>query len=186
LKENKRSLRSYALNFALKNTAGGMFSAKAGRPDKLRLFVSNYLEKLAKIVDGVQLREGQFENLPVQWVSVDGADKKKLLLYFPGGGFFMESPRAHVGMVGRYLEAAGISGVIPSYRLAPEHPFPAGADDCLFAYKWVLEMGYAPEDIVVAGDSAGGNLALVTLQQAKAEGLPMPSCAFFLSPLFFF
>ena len=68
------------------------------------------------------------------------------------------------------------------YRLAPEHCFPAAPDDCHAAYRWLLAQGYQPNEIVIAGDSAGGNLALATLQRIKAAGEPMPSCAVLLSP----
>jgi acetyl esterase/lipase len=72
--------------------------------------------------------------------------------------------------------------VMPSYRLAPEEPFPAAVDDVMACYRGLLDLGYAPEDIVVAGDSAGGNLTLVLLQQALKEGLPMPAAGLMLSP----
>ena len=71
---------------------------------------------------------------------------------------------------------------IPSYRLAPEEPFPAAVEDVMACYRGLLDLGYDPEDIVVAGDSAGGNLTLVLLQQAIKEGLPLPAAGVMLSP----
>lgn len=68
------------------------------------------------------------------------------------------------------------------YRLAPEHPYPAALDDCNAAYGWLLRQGIEPAQIVLAGDSAGGNLALATMQRLKAEGVPLPACAVLLSP----
>lgn len=75
------------------------------------------------------------------------------------------------------------AGVAAEWIEAPEHPFPAGADDCHATYRWLLAQGYHPRNIVIAGDSAGGNLSLVTLQRIKAAGEPQPACAVLLSPV---
>jgi acetyl esterase/lipase len=72
--------------------------------------------------------------------------------------------------------------LLVDYRLAPEHPFPAGVDDCLAAYRWLLGQGVAAHNIVIAGDSAGANLTLATLLGAKAASVPPPACAFVISP----
>jgi len=66
--------------------------------------------------------------------------------------------------------------LLPDYRLAPEHPFPAGSDDCLDAYRWLLTRGFDAKRVIIAGDSAGGNLALVTAMRVRDEGLPSPGC----------
>jgi len=69
------------------------------------------------------------------------------------------------------------------YRLAPEHPFPAAPNDCLTVYKWLLQSyGVSPGKLCIAGDSAGANLALVTMLMAKDAGLAMPSSAWLMSP----
>ncbi len=69
------------------------------------------------------------------------------------------------------------------YRLAPEHPFPAATDDCFAAWNWMLSTGFDPARVVFAGDSAGGNLALVTAMRARDEGLPLPAAIVLMSPL---
>ena len=74
------------------------------------------------------------------------------------------------------------SALIPDYRLAPEHPFPAASEDCFRTYRWLLERDVAAGDIVIAGDSAGGNLTLTTLFRVRDAGLPPPACAICLSP----
>ncbi len=76
----------------------------------------------------------------------------------------------------------GMRVLLPDYRLAPEYPFPAGIEDCFAVYRWLIEQGYANRPLAIAGDSAGGNLTLVTLMQARDAMLPMPDCAVMLSP----
>ncbi|QYC41973.1 Monoterpene epsilon-lactone hydrolase [Nonomuraea coxensis DSM 45129] len=105
-----------------------------------------------------------------------------VLLYLHGGGFVVGSPRvtAHVtAALLRHLDGRAVS---PDYRLAPEHPFPAAPDDCLAAYRELLDSGVDPRRLVVAGDSAGAALAVVTLTRARDAGLPMPAAAVLFSP----
>ena len=76
----------------------------------------------------------------------------------------------------------GAKALLPEYRLAPEHRFPAGIDDCWTTWRWLLAQGVAAKDIVIAGDSAGGNFTLALLHRIKAAGDAMPSCAVLISP----
>ncbi|HOY34148.1 MAG TPA: alpha/beta hydrolase [Aquabacterium sp.] len=111
------------------------------------------------------------------------ASARRVILYLHGGAFVVETPRLHGAFVARLARAAQAAALMPHYRLAPENPFPASPDDAMAAYRWLLASGYAGREIVVAGDSAGGNLALGLLQRIVHEGLPVPSCAVALSPL---
>jgi acetyl esterase/lipase len=120
--------------------------------------------------------------VPAEWVSVPESRAERVLLYIHGGSFAFRFPNAHAALAARMSSRLGTRALIPDYRLAPEHPFPAGADDCARTYRWLLQSGVDPHKMVVAGDSAGGNLALVTLQRARAAGLPLPACAVLLSP----
>lgn len=120
--------------------------------------------------------------VPAEWVTVPETHPERIVLYLHGGSFAFRFPNAHAALAARLCRRLGARALIPDYRLAPEHPFPAGPDDCEAAYRWLLDQGFAARDIVVAGDSAGGNLALVTLQRARAAGLPLPACAVLLSP----
>jgi epsilon-lactone hydrolase len=118
-----------------------------------------------------------------EWVTASGSRPERVVFYLHGGAFVLRFPRTHAGMVGRWCRALGARALMVDYRLAPEHPFPAAPDDCLAAYRWLLAQGIDPANVVFAGDSAGGNLVLVTLQRLKAAGLPLPRCAVLLSPV---
>ncbi|GGX79299.1 alpha/beta hydrolase [Streptomyces anandii] len=104
------------------------------------------------------------------------------LLYLHGGGYVIGSPQTHAGMVGELARRAGLRAVSVDYRLAPEHPFPAAVDDGLAAYRDLLAAGIEPQGIVMAGDSAGGGLAIATLLAAREAGLPQPAAVAVFSP----
>ena len=115
-------------------------------------------------------------------ITVDGVEPRHIVLYFHGGVYalgdsFLAADLA--SQIGRRTSAKAIS---VEYRLAPEHPFPAAVDDALAAYRGLLDAGTPPSDIILAGDSAGGGLAITTLVDARDQGLPMPAAAYVLSP----
>ncbi len=107
---------------------------------------------------------------------------ERTLLYFHGGGYLLCSPATHRDLVSRLAYVAAARTIVVDYRKAPEHPYPAGIDDCEQAYRALLAEGVPPEQIIVAGDSAGGGLALAVLLRARDAGLPLPGCALLLSP----
>jgi epsilon-lactone hydrolase len=117
------------------------------------------------------------------WVNVPGAESDRVILYLHGGAFIMETPRIHSRLLAQLCRGAKARGLMVAYRLAPEHKFPAAVDDCVAAYRYLLDSGIASGRIVIAGDSAGGNLALVTLQAVRDAGLPLPCGAVALSPV---
>ncbi|MFD7874735.1 alpha/beta hydrolase [Streptomyces sp. NPDC059766] len=104
------------------------------------------------------------------------------LLYLHGGGYVIGSPDTHAGLVGELARRAGLRAWSVDYRLAPEHPFPAAVDDGLAAYRELLTAGTDPRNLVLAGDSAGGGLAIATLLAAREAGLPQPAAVAVLSP----
>ncbi|MEZ4608189.1 MAG: alpha/beta hydrolase [Deinococcales bacterium] len=120
--------------------------------------------------------------VPADWVTLDVSKVGRVVLYFHGGGYVMGSKNTHRGLAGRIARAAQARVLLPDYRLAPENPFPAAVEDATTCWRWLLSKGYAPEHMAIAGDSAGGGLALATLLALKVAGDPQPACAIGLSP----
>lgn len=105
-----------------------------------------------------------------------------VLLYFHGGSYLFGSTRTHADLIARLALAAGVRTFAIDYRLAPEHPYPAALEDALAAFEGLVTSGVAPAQIVVAGDSAGGNLALVVQLARRDRGLPQAGAAVLFSP----
>lgn len=116
------------------------------------------------------------------WIRTPESSDALTLLYLPGGGFMLPASGQAPMMVARICRAAGSRALLVHYRLAPEHPFPAGLEDCLAAYRYLLDLGTDPKSIVIAGDSAGGGLTLSTLLALRDDGDPLPAGAVVISP----
>lgn len=117
---------------------------------------------------------------PAEWLSV--AQPKRTVLYFHGGGYFfcgLETHRAAAGYLARKAQARVLS---VDYRMAPEHPCPAAVEDAVAWWRALLAQGTPASDVVFAGDSAGGGLALACMLSAREQGLPMPAGALLFSP----
>jgi len=116
------------------------------------------------------------------WVGQMEATKRHIL-YFHGGGFCADMPATFRYWADRLATLNDASVLLVDYPLAPESPYPAALNECLDAYRWMIEdQNLDPRRIVIGGDSAGGNLAVATLLKIKEMELPMPACAFVLSP----
>ncbi len=119
---------------------------------------------------------------PARRIRTPGVLEDRGTLYLHGGGYVMGSLNTHHELMGRVARATHAQVLGLDYRLAPEHPYPAAVDDAVAAYRWILEQGTAPGHIVIAGDSAGGGLALATLLSLRQLKLPMPAGAVLFSP----
>ena len=104
------------------------------------------------------------------------------ILYLHGGAYIACSPRTHRELVARIAHTCGARCIVPDYRLAPQHPFPAAVDDAVAAYSALLEEGVDPHTIFIAGDSAGGGLTLATMLSLRDAGAPLPRGGVLLSP----
>jgi acetyl esterase/lipase len=107
---------------------------------------------------------------------------RSAILYLHGGGYVLCSPQTHRPITSRLALDTGMPVLVPHYRLAPEHPFPAALDDALAAYLWLLAHAIPASRIVVAGDSAGGHLAASLVAEIGRLGLPAPAAAVLFSP----
>jgi acetyl esterase/lipase len=148
--------------------------------DAARFFVTPDGANLVE--DAVRRTAGADDSVPVLWASRGRPDRRKVILYLHGGAYLAGSPRTHRHLGVALAGAAGVRAVLPDYRLAPEHKFPAALEDAVAVYRHLLESGYAPGAVALAGDSAGGGLAFALLLQAAREGLPRPACVVGFSP----
>jgi monoterpene epsilon-lactone hydrolase len=119
--------------------------------------------------------------VPVEVLTPRGAERR-VVLHAHGGGFAMGSCASHRAIAGWLGEACRARVILPEFRLAPEHPFPAGLDDLFAVYRALLASGTPAEQIIVTGDSAGGNLAVALTLRAREAGLPLPRALVLLSP----
>jgi acetyl esterase/lipase len=129
--------------------------------------------------DDVTLTPRTLGGVPALDVKVEGADGEGVILYLHGGGYMVGSARTGANLAAPLARRTGLSAVSLDYRLAPENPFPAAVDDALAAYEELVQSG---RPIVIAGDSAGGGLALATMLAARRDGLPLPAAAVLFSP----
>jgi monoterpene epsilon-lactone hydrolase len=130
-----------------------------------------------------QVTEVNAAGVPAYWLSPSGGDSGRVLIYVHGGGFSLGSLRSHGELAARLGRAAGMRILFPEYRLSPEHPFPAAAEDVLAIWRWLREEGKPAASIALAGDSAGGNLILGLLGTLRDAGEELPSAAVLLSPV---
>jgi acetyl esterase/lipase len=119
--------------------------------------------------------------VPCAWVAAPGARSDKTIVYFHGGGFQVGSLRSHRELMARLSAAAGVRVLGVDYRLAPEHLHPAPLQDALAVLQWLRGQGHAARDIALAGDSAGGGLALSTLLALQGRGDAAPAAAYLMS-----
>jgi acetyl esterase/lipase len=122
------------------------------------------------------------DGVAAEWITVPESRPERVLFYLHGGSFAFRYPNTHARFAARLCRQLQARALIPDYRLAPEHPFPAAPDDSEAAYRWLLGQGSDPGQMVAMGDSAGANLVLVTLQRALRSGDAVPACAVLLSP----
>ncbi len=130
----------------------------------------------------LDMRTAVVAQLPVEWHLPRARNDAAVLLYFHGGGYVGGSPASHRRWVACLALATDCRAVVPEYRLAPMHRFPAAVDDAAAVYGALLAAGESPDRIIVAGDSAGGGLALALLLRVRKEGGPLPAGAMLFSP----
>lgn len=179
--EGRASWRSRTLNTLLRILTSKTLNQGDDLPALRRRYEA--IDARHAALDRAAMREAvNCDGVAAQWVSVPESLPGRTVLFLHGGSFAFRFPNAYAAFAARLCKRIGARALIPDYRLAPEHPFPAAPDDCHTVYRWLLAHDFDPRQVVFAGDSAGGNLALVTLQRALQAGEPLPACAVLLSP----
>lgn len=120
--------------------------------------------------------------LTMEWIYPHNIEFERVILYFHGGGYNKCSINTHRGMVANLAAMSSATGLIVEYRLAPKYPFPAAIEDCLQAYRFLLNENFDPQKVVLVGDSAGGGLVLTTMMQSRDLNLPLPAAGVCISP----
>jgi monoterpene epsilon-lactone hydrolase len=149
---------------------------------EIRAHAARMEARLAKRALPVVREDLQIEGVPVTWFGPMESSARGTLLYLHGGAWCLHLPAVYQRLATTLSNLTGMRVLLVDYRLAPEHRFPAGPDDCLTVYRWLIEQGYGSRPLALAGDSAGGSLSLVTMMRARDLGLPLPHCAALLSP----
>lgn len=136
----------------------------------------------AKLPEGIEVEVLQGTPVPMEWVFPSGSNRDRALIYFHGGGYVIGSAKSSRHLISKIVKASGIPALSVDYRLAPENPPPAGVEDGVTAYQWLLDQGYAPENVALIGDSGGGGMVLATLLLMKEKKIPLPSVGVCMSP----
>jgi len=142
----------------------------------------NALMAQTPVPPDVEQKPVEIGGVPGIEVTVAGKDPGNVMLYFHGGVYVIGAASHTVSLVGEIARRTSVTALTLDYRLAPEHPYPAAVDDARAAYEGLLKQGVDPGRIVLAGESAGGGLAVAALLAARDAGLPMPACAYLMSP----
>jgi acetyl esterase/lipase len=141
---------------------------------------NKWVSRVPPHVSIVPVRTG---GVPAEWVACgDGIAPYKVVYYLHGGGYFFCSPATHRGLTWRLSRETKLRVLSLDYRMVPEHTLDDCCTDAVKGYRWLLDQGYAPWNIVIGGDSAGGGLTLLTLLALRDKGIPLPKAAFCLSP----
>jgi len=131
----------------------------------------------------VRTTPGVLGGVPVIFVDIDGVSPRGTIFHLHGGGFALGSARGSVGLVSNLARKTGMRAVSIDYRLAPENPYPAALDDAAAAYRALLDEVDGAGEVIVSGESAGGNLAIELLIAGKPGRLPMPAAVLLFSPM---
>lgn len=173
------SWQTRALNMVLHLTIKKVMSG-SGTVEETRRFIE--AKGRPTLPPGVRMTTVAANAFRGEWIHSPESSDERTLLYLPGGGFVLPASAQVPLMVARINREAGTRAMVVHYRLAPEHPFPAGLEDCLAAYRHLLDLGTPAKSIVIAGDSAGGGLTLSTLLALRDDGDPLPAGAVVISP----
>lgn len=132
--------------------------------------------------DDVVFTDVDMGRIPAQLATPSILKSGRKMIYIHGGGYYSGGPSGYRGIAGHYAKMLAAEVYIPDYRLAPEHPLPAGIDDSLAAYKWLADQTGDTREIVFAGESAGGAMVVSVMVKARDAGIALPAGGVAISP----
>ncbi len=191
------SIKSKLIIFTIQNRH--LFKGKLKREvitretsmERLRKEYEEGAMKFGAIPAGIIVSPVEIPGLPAglsaEWIHPAGGSDSpgpsdQAIFYTHGGGYVTGNCVDHRMHVARFVQATGVGALLYDYRLAPEHPFPAGMQDTLTAYRWLLGQGVDPASIIIVGESAGAGLCLASLLAIRDEKLPLPAAGVGFSP----
>lgn len=140
------------------------------------------LASLTPIARDIRVEQTSIEGIHAEWVIAPNTVEDRVFLYLHGGAYILGNCNTHRALAAKLSRSTSSRVLVPEYRLAPEHPFPAAIEDAVLCYRWLISSGYKPEQIIIGGDSAGGGLSLSTLLTLREENDALPGLAVLLSP----
>jgi len=174
------SLKSRFFYYAVKHQLR-KFALRGGSLEQVRAARDKSSKGMFPAPPGVQVQPAQLGGCPGEWLRPAGAAANTVLLYLHGGAYITGSCHTHRGLAGHLARSAGLDCFLLDYRLAPEHPFPAAVEDAQAAYLALHDQD-PTRAIVLAGDSAGGGLALALALRLRDAGHAAPGAMALLSP----
>jgi len=182
------SFKSKMFNFMIRNSYLLRGKLKKDRFD-FNTSVSGFRDRCEKgasrfgnIPSGISIENQDIEGIHAEWLIPKVTNHEKVILYVHGGGYVSGSCSDHRAIISKFAKNTGVKNLLYDYRLAPEHPFPAAINDSVIVYQWLLHSGFKSENIVIAGESAGGGLCLATLLALKEGNISLPAAAVAISP----
>jgi acetyl esterase/lipase len=176
------SLRGRLMRFMVRRIVGPKFR-RAGKSIAELRRLNAFAIRNQRMPAGSGFTAVDAGGVSAEWVRAPAVRSDRAVLFLHGGAFVMGSPATHRELAARVSAVMGAGVLVPDYRLAPEHPFPAAMEDTVAVYRWLLEERYMAGRIAIGGDSAGGGLALQALLSLRDEGTPLPAVGFFFSPV---
>jgi acetyl esterase/lipase len=174
--QQAQAIKAMLIEFGQQREAAGEVTLEEMRQN------SSAFGEFATEPDGVVWEPVDAGGVPAIWAIPEGGADDRVVQYVHGGGYILMSADVYKRFTGHLAKAVGCRVLNVDYGLAPENPHPGPVNDSVQAYRWLLDQGYTPEHIAIAGDSAGGGLTLATVLKLAADGLPQPAAAIPLSP----
>jgi epsilon-lactone hydrolase len=150
--------------------------------EESRQIIDSFGRKFSKLPKNCKVEKIQMEGICAEWILNYQTKEDKVILYLNGGGYGYCLANIHRSLAARIMIESGVKVLLPEYRLAPEHPFPAAIEDTLTIYRWLLKQGYKSSNIIFAGDSAGGGLSVAAALALRDQSETLPAALVCLSP----